>query len=115
MVRTHPHCGNFTTFSYMPSEYDRGTLVAKFERLKDKLAQVRCWGCATCESAACQHKQVPVAGPASPQPPQPPMPTKGGRCSYILPKFAVFYRKSGAIAHQVFRESRVPAHPARAR
>lgn len=30
----------FTWYEYMPSEYDRGRLMGKFEKLKGKLAQV---------------------------------------------------------------------------
>lgn len=41
VARVHPHAGAFTTFEYMPSEYERPRLVAKFDRLKGKLAQVR--------------------------------------------------------------------------
>lgn len=35
-----PPLQTFTSYEYMPSEYDRKTIISKFERLKNKLQQV---------------------------------------------------------------------------
>jgi len=40
VVPQHPYAGSFTTYEYMPSEFERQKLIVRFERLKNKLAQV---------------------------------------------------------------------------
>lgn len=40
-MRSHPYSDAFSTYNYLPSEYDRAKLGTKFEQLQAKLAQVR--------------------------------------------------------------------------
>jgi hypothetical protein len=40
VVRTHPYAGTFAMYDSLTSEYERGQLAGRLERLQDKLSQV---------------------------------------------------------------------------